>query len=347
MDTGSQSQTHILFVREFIRRVYSGEFCVAVIPGVVLGMFFEFIFFGDSHVTSSEAASSRRRLLLVDGSGYVWRAFHGYPERRRSDGLPTNAVYGFISMVLRPIRDNASADFIAVLFDTGREGFRSSIYSGYKASRPDYPDDLLAQVPHVRRAAEVYGIAGIEQDGFEADDLIATYARHGVEAGMKVTIVSSDKDLMQLVAEDVKLYCPMKKRFIGPEQVVEKFGVPPDRVIDVQALSGDAVDGVPGVPGIGPKIASELIQRFGSLEELLARSGEIHQPKRRQRIAENAELALISKRLVTLLTDVPLRHPLEELVPGRIDRNAVAEFLKEMELGTNLVPRSTGERWAA
>jgi DNA polymerase-1 len=139
----------------------------------------------------------------------------------------------------------------------------------------------------------------------------------------------------------------MKKHFIGPEQVVEKFGVPPDRVIDVQALSGDAIDGVPGVPGIGPKIASELIRRFGSLEELLARSGEIHQPKRRRRIAENAELALISKRLVTLRTDVPLRHPLEELVPGRIDRNAVAEFLKEMEFGTNLVPRSTGERWAA
>jgi DNA polymerase-1 len=302
---------------------------------------------GQSASAAGDAEPRPLRLLLIDGSGYIWRAFHGYPERRRSDGLPTNAIQGFVSMALRPIRDNASADFVAVAFDSGRDGFRSKLFPGYKASRPAYPADLLVQIPHIRRATEIYGIAAIEHDEFEADDLIATYARLGAEARMKVTIVTSDKDLMQLVTEDVKLYCPKKRRVIGPQQVIETFGVAPDKVIDAQALSGDGTDGVPGVPGVGPKIAAELINRFGNLDELLDRSDEIRQPKRRQTIADNAEAARLSKKLVTLRTDVPVARALDDLAPGPIDRAAILAFLREMEFGVGLLPRAAGERRAA
>ena len=248
-------------------------------------------------------------LYLIDGSGYIFRAYHALPPLTRSDGTPIGAVTGFCNMLFKMLEDTHDDDgvsHLAVIFDTARKTFRNDIYAEYKAHRPPPPEDLVPQFAIIKDAVRAFNVPSIEMAGYEADDLIATYARLAKEAGWDVTIVSSDKDLMQLVGESVRMLDPMKSRVIGVEQVREKFGVGPERVIDVQALAGDSSDNVPGVPGIGVKTAAELIGTYGDLDGLLEHADEIKQPKRRERLLENADLARVSRDLVTLKDDVPL-----------------------------------------
>src|SRR5689334_2709153 len=248
-------------------------------------------------------------LFLVDGSSYIFRAYHALPPlNRKSDGLQVNAVLGFCNMLWKLLRDMPEDDrptHLAIVFDKSEVTFRNTIYPDYKAHRPPAPDDLIPQFALIREAVKAFDLPCLEQSGFEADDLIATYVREAVERGATATIVSSDKDLMQLVTDKVTMYDTMKDRRLGIPEVIEKFGVPPNKVVEVQALAGDSVDNVPGVPGIGVKTAAQLLTEYGDLETLLARAGEIKQPKRREALQANAELARISKRLVTLRDDVP------------------------------------------
>ncbi len=267
-------------------------------------------------------------LFLVDGSGYIFRAYHALPPMTRPDGTPVNAVFGFSNMLVKLI-DDMDADHMAVIFDASRFSFRNDIYPQYKAQRPDAPEDLVPQFPLIREATRAFNAPCIEMDGFEADDIIATYARQAVEKGWRVTIVSSDKDLMQLVRPGIDMFDPMKNVPIGPDQVMEKFGVVPEKVVDVQALAGDSVDNVPGVPGIGIKTAAQLIGEYGDLETLLQRAEEIKQPKRRQNLIEHAELARISKQLVTLKDDVEVPEPLGDLVVRGIESDKILAFLRE------------------
>ena len=250
-------------------------------------------------------------LFLVDGSGYIFRAYHALPPlSRKSDALPVSAVLGFCNMVwklLRDARDTAvgvTPTHFAVIFDYSSRTFRNELYAEYKANRSAPPDDLIPQFGLIREATRAFDLPCLEMEGYEADDLIATYARLTKEAGGDVTIVSSDKDLMQLVGSAVSMYDPMKDRQIGIPEVIEKWGVPPEKMIDLQALTGDSVDNVPGVPGIGPKTAAQLLDMFGSLDVLLERAGEIKQEKRRLSIIENADKARISRELVRLKDDV-------------------------------------------
>ena len=282
-----------------------------------------------------KGTNDARRVVLVDGSGYIFRAYHALPAlARKSDGLPVGAVSGFCNM-LNKLVDDAMADddigHLAVVFDTARRSFRNEIYPEYKAHRPPPPEDLVPQFPLVRDATRAFNVACVEMEGFEADDLIATYADLAVAAGHEVVIVSSDKDLMQMVGERVSMRDPMKQTVIREEQVVEKFGVGPDKVIDVQALAGDSSDNVPGVPGIGVKTAAELIGAYGDLETLLGRAGEIKQPKRRQNLLENAGLARVSRELVTLKRDVPVEDGIEALEIHPPDPDTLFAFLDEME----------------
>jgi DNA polymerase I len=272
--------------------------------------------------------SSPRHVFLIDGSGFIFRAYHGLPPMTRPDGVMVNAVYGFTTMLMKLV-DETNADHIAVIFDHARKTFRNDIYPDYKAHRPPPPDDLIPQFDLVRDATRALNLACVEKEGFEADDLIATYARLAREAGADVTIVSSDKDLMQLVGEGVTMLDAMKSKTVGPEQVLEKFGVAPEKVIDVQALAGDSSDNVPGVPGIGVKTAALLINEYGDLETLLLRAEEIKQPKRRQALLEQADLARISKDLVTLRNDVPIEIPLDDFAVRKPDPDVLVEFLKE------------------
>ena len=256
-----------------------------------------------------------KHLYLVDGSGYIFRAYHKLPPLTNPEGTPVGAVYGFTTMLLKLQQDLTDAEdptHMAVIFDVARKSFRNEIYPEYKAHRPPPPEDLIPQFSLVRDATRALSLPCIELEGFEADDLIATYAVEARKAGFKVTIVSSDKDLMQLIGDGVDMLDTMKNRHLGPEAVQEKFGVGPEKVIEVQALMGDSTDNVPGVPGIGPKGAAELIQHYGDLETLLFRAEEIKQPKRRQNLIEFAEQARISKELVTLKTDVPMPAPLDD-----------------------------------
>src|SRR5438105_1953601 len=257
----------------------------------------------------SAARKSRKirpgdHLFLVDGSSYIFRAYHALPPlNRKSDGLQLNAVYGFCNMLwrlLREMKPEEKPTHLAVVFDKSEKTFRNNLYPAYKAHRPDPPDDLIPQFGLIREAVHAFDIPCLEQLGYEADDLIATYARATCEAGASMTIVSSDKDLMQLVNDCVVMYDTMKERRIGPAEVVEKFGVPPDKVIEVQSLIGDSTDNVPGVPGIGVKTAAQLIGEYGDLETLLGRASEIKQEKRRQSLINNADKARLSKQLVTL-----------------------------------------------
>jgi len=279
--------------------------------------------------------AAKHRLYLVDGSGYIFRAYHALPPlTRKSDGMPVGAVSGFCNM-LSSLRDKAEHDqavsHMAVIFDAGRETFRSAIYPEYKANRAETPEDLIPQFAPIREATRAFGLPSIEKDGFEADDIIATYARIASEAGMEVCVVSSDKDLMQLVRDGVGMMDPMKDRSIGPDEVMEKFGVTPDKVVDVQALAGDSTDNVPGVPGIGIKTAAELINTYGDLDTLLARAAEIKQPKRRQTLIDNAEKARISRQLVRLRDDVPLELGLDDLKLGPVAWPKLQAFLNSME----------------
>ncbi|HJQ60151.1 MAG TPA: 5'-3' exonuclease H3TH domain-containing protein, partial [Vineibacter sp.] len=250
-----------------------------------------------------------KHLWLIDGSGYIFRAYHALPPMSRPDGTPINAVFGFCRM-LTQFLDDPAIDHIAIIHDFGERTFRNEIYPKYKAHRPEPPEALVPQFPLFREANRMFGLPCIEMEGFEADDLIATYARLAVAEGADVTIVSSDKDLMQLVGDKVSMFDPIKLRKLGREAVIEKFGVPPEKVVDVQALAGDSTDNVPGVPGIGVKTAAQLITEYGDLDTLLARAGEIKQPKRREALETNAELARVSRQLVHLRDDVPVKeHP--------------------------------------
>jgi DNA polymerase I len=281
-------------------------------------------------------------VFLVDGSSYIFRAYHALPPlTRKSDGLQLNAVYGFCNMLWKLLRDMTPEErptHLAIVFDKSEKTFRNTLYPNYKAHRPDAPADLIPQFGLIREAVHAFDLPCLEQLGFEADDLIATYVREADEAGARATIVSSDKDLMQLVNDHVFMYDTMKDRRIGPAEVVEKFGVPPDKVIEVQALIGDSTDNVPGVPGIGVKTAAQLIGEYGDLETLLARASEIKQQKRRETLIENADKARLSKVLVTLDTRVPLDVPLADIAVHDPDAKRLIAFLKAMEF-TSLTRR--------
>jgi DNA polymerase I len=268
-----------------------------------------------------------RHIYLVDGSGYIFRAFHALPPMTRSDGTPVNAVYGFTTMLLKLIEET-DAGAIVVVFDASERTFRKQIYAEYKAHRPPPPPELVPQFGLIREATAACNLPAVEQPGYEADDLIATYARQAAARGDRVTIVSSDKDLMQLVGGTIEMLDPIKNRPIREAEVREKFGVGPDKVIDVQALAGDSTDNVPGVPGIGVKTAAELIAAFGDLDSLLARAGEIKQPKRRETLLANAALARISRDLVRLKEDTPLPAPLDSFARRPLDPDLLLPFLK-------------------
>ena len=277
-------------------------------------------------------------LHLIDGSAFIFRAYHALPPlTRKSDGLPVGAVSGFCNMLNRYIEDNNGPDaptHVAVIFDHSSHSFRNDIFDGYKANRPPAPEDLVPQFPLTREATKAFNIACEEMEGFEADDMIATLACQARDAGGRVTIISSDKDLMQLVGDGIEMYDAMKNKSIDREGVFEKFGVYPDRVIDVQSLAGDSVDNVPGAPGIGVKTAAALINEFGDLDELLSRAVEIKQPKRRQTLLDHAEQIKLSRELVTLDCNTPLTFALEDLefrapIPGQL-----LDFLTKMEFRT-------------
>jgi DNA polymerase-1 len=266
--------------------------------------------------------------VLIDGSGFIFRAFHALPPLTRGDGTPVGAVLGFTNMLLKLLEDT-EAEKIAVLFDFGRATFRNDLYPQYKANREEPPEDLIPQFSLVREATRACNLPAIEMEGFEADDLIATYARQAVEQGAEVTIVSSDKDLMQLVSEHVTMLDPIKNRRIGRDQVEERFGVPPEKVVDVMALAGDPTDNVPGVPGIGVKTAATLIREYGDLDRLLARASEIPQPKRRERLINHAEDARLARKLVRLRADVPVKESLTNLAARKPDPERLLAFLRE------------------
>lgn len=267
-------------------------------------------------------------LILVDGSGYIFRAFHALPPMTRPDGTPVNAVFGFTSMLGNFLTKHAGSH-IAVVFDHSRLTFRNQIFADYKAHRPEPPPELIPQFALIREATAAFGVACLELENYEADDLIAAYARVFAEDGGQVTIVSSDKDLMQLVNPSVQLLDPIKQKPIREPEVFEKFGVTPDKVVDVQALAGDSTDNVPGVPGIGLKTAAALIQEYGDLEGLLAGAGQIKQPKRRETLLANAEMARISRKLVQLDAHAPLPRPVDELVAQPPETGKLATFLRD------------------
>jgi DNA polymerase I len=287
---------------------------------------------------AAKALAKGDHLFLVDGSSYIFRAYHALPPlNRKSDGLQVNAVLGFCNMLWKLLRDmppDNRPTHLAIVFDKSEVTFRNDIYKDYKAHRPPAPDDLIPQFAFIRDAVRAFDLPCLEQAGFEADDLIATYARQAVERGATTTIVSSDKDLMQLVTDKVTMFDTMKDRRIGIAEVIEKFGVPPEKVVEVQALAGDSTDNVPGVPGIGIKTAAQLIVEYGDLETLLKRAGEIKQPKRRDALIENAEKARISRQLVLLDDKVNLEVPLDDLAVREPDSRRLISFLKAMEFST-------------
>ena len=277
-------------------------------------------------------------LYLIDGSGYIFRAYYALPPlTRKSDGLPVGAVSGFCSMLFKLLEDSKSNENLqkpthfAVIFDSARKTFRNKIYSEYKANRSDAPDDLAPQFEYIRKSVMAFNLPSVDLPNYEADDLIATYTEQILAKGAKVTIVSSDKDLMQLYRKDVRLFDPMKNKFITPEDISNKFGVDSTKVIDVQSLAGDSSDNVPGVPGIGVKTAAELINKYGTLEKLLKNAHEIKQNKRRESLIVNKDKAIISKKLVTLIKDAPVQKKIEEFQLKEIDKKKLYKFLREME----------------
>src|SRR3979490_1963892 len=293
-----------------------------------------------------KAPAKGDHVFLVDGSSYIFRAYHALPPlNRKSDGLQVNAAWGSGNMLWKLLRDmppDNRPTHLAIIFDKSEVTFRNKLYPDYKAHRPPAPDDLIPQFPLIREAVRAFDLPCLEQAGYEADDLIATYVRIACERGATATIVSSDKDLMQLVTDCVTMYDTMKDRRLGIAEVIEKFGVPPDKVVEVQALAGDSTDNVPGVPGIGVKTAAQLINEYGDLETLLARAGEIKQPKRREALLQNAELARISKKLVQLRDDVPTPAEPEAFDKRKPDPNVLLPWL-ELQGFKSLLQRFTGE----
>ena len=275
---------------------------------------------------------------LIDGSGYIFRAYYALPPlTRKSDGLPVGAVSGFCNMLFKLLEDSKSNDnsekptHFAVIFDSARKNFRNEIYPEYKGNRSDTPDDLIPQFDYIRKSVLAFNLPSIELINYEADDLIATYVDQILSKGAKVTIVSSDKDLMQLYKKNVRIYDPMKNKFINKDDINNKFGVKPEKVVDVQALAGDSTDNVPGVPGIGVKIAAELINEYDNLENLLKNAIKIKQNKRRETLIENKDKAIISKKLVVLKNDVPVKNSIGEFELKQIDKEKLYNFLREME----------------
>ena len=275
---------------------------------------------------------------LIDGSGYIFRAYYALPPlTRKSDGMPTGAVNGFCNMLFKLLEDSKSNEnkekptHFAVIFDSARKNFRNEIYSEYKGNRADTPDDLIPQFEYIRKSVQAFNLPSIELINYEADDLIATYSEQAIKAGAKVTIVSSDKDFMQLYKKNIRIYDPMKNKYISEEDIDKKFGVTPDKVVDVQALAGDSSDNVPGVPGIGIKTAAELINQFGNFENVLKKADQIKQNKRRESLIENKDKATISKKLVTLKKDVPVKNEITEFDLKNIDKDKLYTFLREME----------------
>ena len=287
---------------------------------------------------------SKECIYLVDGSGYIFRAYHALPPLyRKSDGLPTGAVLGFINMMNKLIEehfDNGVASHLVMIFDKGSKTFRNDIYKEYKANRGETPEDLIPQFQLIKDATKTFNIPVVEEEGFEADDIIASYAKVSAKEGLNVKIISSDKDLMQLVGPGISMLDPMKNKIIEENEVFEKFGVTPNKVIDVQSLAGDSSDNVPGVPGIGIKTAAELINRFGDLDTLLENAKQIKQPKRREKLIEFSQDAILSRKLVTLKNDIRIKIPIQKLKYTPPDYTKVIEFLKEMEF-TSLVNRLT------
>ena len=298
--------------------------------------------------TPKKKAAPGGPLYLVDGSGFIFRAYHALPQlTRKRDKLPTGAVTGFCNMLNRLLTDIGADGHLAVIFDAGRNTFRNEIYGDYKAHRPPPPDDLIPQFDLIRQATQAFNVMAVDREGFEADDLIASYARAGRDAGYAVVIVSSDKDLMQLIEPGISMLDPLKNRAIGKDQVREKFGVDPDMMIDLQALAGDSTDNVPGVPGIGVKTAAELLGIYGGLDQLLDRAQEIKQPKRRQTLIDNADMARISRDLVTLRQDLALDGGIEPLAIQPPDPEVLYPFLEDMEFSALLKRLREGDGPAA
>ncbi len=275
---------------------------------------------------------------LIDGSGYIFRAYYALPPlSRKSDGLPTGAVSGFCSMLFKLLEDSRADDskekptHFAVIFDSARKNFRNEIFKDYKANRNEAPEDLAPQFEYIRKSVKAFNLPSIELLNYEADDLIATYAKQITKLGAKVTVISSDKDLMQLVSNNIRLYDPMKNKVIGEKEVVEKFGVKPNQVIDVQSLAGDSSDNIPGVPGIGIKTAAELINKYKNLDNLLDKASEIKQNKRRETLMENKDKALLSRKLVTLKSNVPVKDELNSFILKEVNKNVLYNFLRDME----------------
>ena len=282
-----------------------------------------------------------KKVCLIDGSGYIFRAFYALPLLTSPKGVPVNAVLGFVNMFMR-LRSKIKCDYCVVLFDAKRKNFRNEIFEAYKATRAEPPAELVPQFAIIRQAVEALNLHFVEMEGYEADDLIASYAKKAVDKGYEAIIVSADKDLMQLIREGVSYYDGMKDKFFTADDVKEKFGVLPDKVVDVQALSGDSIDNVPGVPGIGPKTAAELINTFGSLEEVLAHASEIKQNKRRETLLANIENARISKQLVTLKNDVPLENDIEVFKCVAPVKSKITDFIDEYGLNSL---RARADHW--
>src|SRR5947209_16532041 len=299
---------------------------------------------------AAQTSTAQPHLYLVDGSSYIFRAYHRLPPLTNRHGTPAGAVYGYTTMLWklagdlsRGAKEQGGPTHMAVILDASESTFRNQMYDQYKAHRPPPPEDLVPQFPLIRVATKAFSIPCIEEDGLEADDIIACYVTAATKAGWRVTIVSSDKDLMQLIDEDagVDMLDTMNDRRIGREQVLEKFGVPPEKVGDVLALMGDSVDNVPGVPGIGPKTASQLIQQFGDLETVLASTDQIAKPKLKQSLIEHADAARLSRELVRLVCDVKLPEPLEELQLQGIPKEPLRDFLVDQGF-KSLVTRLDG-----
>ena len=285
-------------------------------------------------MATTKPVDETSHVYLIDGSGYIFRAYHALPPLTRTDGTPVGAVQGFCNMLWKLLEDLKGEDqpsHLAVIFDHSGKTFRNELYDQYKAHRPPAPEDLVPQFSIIRDATRAFGTPCIELENFEADDIIATYARQAEALGADVTIVSSDKDLMQLVTDKVSMFDAMKNKRIQAPEVKEKFGVGPDKVIDIQSLAGDSVDNVPGVPGIGIKTAALLINEYGDLDTLLERAGEIKQKGRREKLLAHAEDARISRDLVTLRLDAPMPEKLEAFGLSEPDPDVLVPFLREME----------------
>ena len=279
------------------------------------------------------STKSKDHYYLIDGSGYIFRAYYALPPlSRKSDGLPTGAVSGFCSMLFKLLEDARSDDsefkptHFAVIFDSARKNFRNEIYKDYKANRSEAPEDLAPQFSYIRKSVEAFNLPSIELTNYEADDLIATYAKKIISAGATVTIISSDKDLMQLINDKIRIYDPMKSKIIGAKEVKEKFGVKPDQVVDVQSLAGDSSDNIPGVPGIGIKTAAELINKYNSLDNLLKNLEEIKQKKRKETLINNKDNAILSRKLVTLKNDVPVEKKIDSFQLKEVNKERFIIF---------------------